>query len=120
MYHYADLKGDPTYSDYDENTYIDLSSGFTGDLEDRMGWLVTVTDNNNNIHIYAYDYNGGEYSIGNSTDPFTSHWYEIMDLQTSSIPPDLFVKLQENEPTTGVLLDNMLWFVVSGGHDTTY
>ena len=96
MYHYADLKGDSTYSDYDENTYIDLSSGFTGDLEDRMGWLVTVTDNNNDIHIYAYDYNGGTYNIGNSTDPFTSHWYEIMDLQTSSIPPDLFVKLQEN------------------------
>jgi len=46
MYTYNDLKPGG-----------DLENGFTGDLEDRMGWLITIQDNQGNLHIYAYDYN---------------------------------------------------------------
>ena len=105
-----------------EYTYIDikpggdLENGFSGDLEDRAGWLITITDSQNNKHIYAYDYNGGTYTIGETGDTFSSHWYELMDITASSINPSLFVQVSETEPTD-LLMDNMLWFVESRGHD---
>lgn len=121
QYHYADLKGDISYSDYDANTYINLSEGFKGDLEDRMGWLVTVTDNEGNIHIYAYDYNGKLHTIGNTGEKFSSHWYEIMQLSASMIKPSRSVAVDsvdfnEHSPVN-YLVDGGLWFVVSYGHD---
>lgn len=105
-----------------EYTYIDikpggdLENGFSGDLEDRAGWLITITDSQNNKHIYAYDYNGGTHTIGETGDTFESSWYELMDITASNIDPSLFVQVSETEPT-GVLMDNMLWFVESRGHD---
>lgn len=108
------VQGEYTYADIKEGG--DLENGFTGDLADRAGWLITITDSQNNKHIYAYDYNGGTYTIGESGDTFTSSWYEIMNLQASSIDPSLSVVIDDTEPA-GVLLDNMLWFVESYGHD---
>ena len=108
------VQGEYTYDDIKEGG--DLENGFTGDLADRAGWLITITDSQNNKHIYAYDYNGGIYTIGESGDTFESNWYEIMNLQASSIDPSLSVVIDDTEPV-GVLLDNMLWFVESYGHD---
>jgi len=108
------VQGEYTYADIKEGG--DLENGFIGDLADRAGWLITITDSQNNKHIYAYDYNGGTYTIGESGDTFESSWYEIMNLQASSIDPSLSVVIDDTEPT-GVLLDNMLWFVESYGHD---
>lgn len=116
-YHYADLKGDPQYSDYVEATYIDLSNGFQGELLNREGWLVTVTDNASVKHIYAYDYNGGTYQIGNENALFSSHWYELMSLSADAIQPDLFVVVDDEKPEGATLKDGMLWFVESYGHD---
>lgn len=112
MYTYDDLKPGG-----------DLENGFTGDLKDRMGWLVTVEDNQHNIHIYAYDYNDSQtpsHIIGNTGDTFSSHWYEIMSLDEASINPKRSVQIAnsinslENADT---LQDGMLWFVSSVGHD---
>ena len=119
-YYYADLKGDSSYVDHGV-TFTDLSEGFSGD---REGWLVTVTDSSNNKHLYAYDYNGGTYNIGYSAaSTFSSHWYEIMDLESSMIEPDSTIRISsENSSDTGYYQADSLniggaWFVISGGHD---
>lgn len=121
QYHYADLKGDISYSDYDANTYLNLSNGFTGDLIDRMGWLVTVTDNENNKHLYAYDYNGKTHMIGNPGDKFSSSWYEIMSLEASMIDPKNFIEISQYSEQEKDQPSNMLhggvWFIQSYGHD---
>lgn len=108
------VQGEYTYADIQEGG--DLENGFSGDLEDRAGWLITITDSQNNKHIFAYDYNGGTYTIGQPGETFESSWYEIMNLQASNIDPELTVVVSDIEPS-GVLLDNMLWFVQSYGHD---
>lgn len=108
------VQGEYTYADIKPGG--DLENGFTGDLEDRAGWLITVTDNNQDRHIYAYDYNGGTYTIGEPGDTFTSHWYELLDITAASIDPALSVRVSSTQPTS-LLLDNMLWFVESYGHD---
>lgn len=108
------IQGQYTYADIQEGG--DLENGFSGDLIDRAGWLITITDSQNNKHIYAYDYNGGTYTIGQPEDTFESSWYEVMNLQASNINPELSIMIRDTEPT-GVLLDNMLWLVESYGHD---
>lgn len=118
------VMGEYTYNDL-KTTLINGFGAVTG-LEDKAGWLVTVTDSSNNKHIYAYDYNGGTYTIGNAGDTFSSHWYEIMDLQTGNISPDLFVITDEDNGSgspasySPPFKEDMLWFVESYGHDTTY
>jgi len=74
-YDISDLKGDDT----DPNFTIDLSEGFKGELADRMGWLVTVTDGSDNKHLYAFDYNDDlENPSHELYDNTPSCWYEIM------------------------------------------
>lgn len=112
MYTYNDLKSGG-----------DLENGFTGDLEDRMGWLITIQDNQGNLHIYAYDYNDSQtpsHTIGNTGDTFSSHWYEIMSLDAASINPKRSVQIANsinNIENVDTLQDGMLWFVSSVGHD---
>lgn len=112
MYTYNDLKPGG-----------DLENGFTGDLEDRMGWLITIQDNQGNLHIYAYDYNDSQtpsHTIGNTGDTFSSHWYEIMSLDAASINPKRSVQIANsinNIENVDTLQDGMLWFVSSVGHD---
>ena len=125
-YRYADLLGDPSYSDYDETNYIDLSNGFQGDLLNREGWLVTVTDSDGEDRgtrrIFAFDYNdkteSGRYQIGNKGDLHPSSWYELMSLSTDAVQPNLFVTVSQEKPEGATLKDGMLWFVVSKGHDS--
>lgn len=113
-YTYSDLKGDNTAQDFT----LDLSNGFTGNLSDRMGWLVTVTDSNNTKHIYAYDYTGKQHSIGNEGQEFQSSWYEIMSLDASLIDPKSVIQFGDEEYTpTGRLQNGMSWYVLSYGHD---
>ena len=113
-YTYSDLKGDNTAQDFT----LDLSNGFTGNLSDRMGWLVTVTDSNNTKHIYAYDYTGNQHSIGNEGQEFQSSWYEIMSLDASLIDPKSVIQFGDEEHTpTGRLQNGMSWYVLSYGHD---
>lgn len=122
-YKYCDLAG----NSQGQGFTIDLSNGFTGDLADRMGWLVTVTDKNNNKHIYAYDYNdktaNGKYIIGDINETFNSHWYEVMNISSSIINPNLFTLIaQEDQYGLPVveedhLQEDGIWFVVSDGHE---
>lgn len=116
-YDISDLKGDST----DPNFTIDLSQGFTGDLEDRMGWLVTLTDGQGNKRLYAFDYNDDPNDPSHELyDSTPSCWYEIMELSASMINPDRVMAISSiNDPPTS-LVDNGYWFVESYGHDTTY
>lgn len=111
-YTLSDLKGDTTAADFT----IDLSKGFTGELVERAGWLVTVEDTQGNRFIYAFDYND---DINNPShrlyDGTLSCWYEVMSLAASAIDPNLTVVMSENQPAT--LKNNGLWLVVSYGHD---
>lgn len=113
-YNIADLKGDTTDPDFT----IDLSEGFKGDLEDRMGWLVTLTDENDNKRLYAFDYNDDlENPSHELYDGTSSCWYEIMELSATMINPDRVVAISPASTTPTTLVDNGLWFVVSYGHD---
>lgn len=128
-YDISDLKGDSS----DPNFTTDLSNGFTGDLEGRMGWLVTLTDGQGNKRIYAFDYNDDPDNPSHILyDNTLSHWYEIMEIGAASIDPSLFMIVDSAiaDPSdntkeipqhqTGPFMDNMFWFVKSSGHDTTY
>lgn len=113
-YNIADLKGDTTDPDFT----IDLSEGFKGDLEGRMGWLVTLTDENDNKRLYAFDYNDDlENPSHELYDGTSSCWYEIMELSATMINPDRVVAISPASTTPTTLVDNGLWFVVSYGHD---
>ena len=132
-YDISDLKGDDT----DPNFTLDLSEGFKDftsqggpNLEDRMGWLVTVTDSSDNKHLYAFDYND---DINNPShvlyDNTPSCWYEIMQLSATMIKPSRVVAIGPTSPAStsspwtpagtfaNDLIDDGLWFVVSYGHD---
>lgn len=135
-YTYSDLLGLSEQADFT----IDLSKGFTDELEDRAGWLVTVTDTEQTKHLYAYDYNHNEneykYKLPSTAQENNTNWYQVMSLQASMIDPNYTVRLssQSNKRTvidtngnsitiTDVnyhednLNSNGLWFVVSYGHD---
>lgn len=113
-YDISDLKGDDT----DPNFTIDLSEGFKGELADRMGWLVTVTDGSDNKHLYAFDYNDDlENPSHELYDNTPSCWYEIMQLSAAMINPDRVVTISPASTVPTSLVDNGLWFVVSYGHD---
>ena len=135
-YTYSDLLGLSEQADFT----IDLSKGFIGELEDRAGWLVTVTDTEQTKHLYAYDYNHNEneykYKLPSTAQENNTNWYQVMSLQASMIDPNYTVRLssQSNKRTaidingnsttiTDVnyhddnLNSNGLWFVVSYGHD---
>lgn len=117
---YSDLKGDTTAQDFT----IDLSNGFgqITNLQDRVGWLVTVQDTNNK-RIFAFDYNDttiqGKHTIeqDNGTT-FTSHWYEIFSLADSAVRPELLVAVSSASGTQPNLNNNGLWFMTYSGHDS--
>ena len=113
-YSLADLKGDDTDPDFT----IDLSEGFTGDLEDRMGWLVTLTDDQDKKHLYAFDYNDNLSNPSHELyDGTPSCWYEIMELSAQMINPNRVVAISPASTAPSTLVDGGLWFVVSYGHD---
>ena len=93
-----------------------LKDGFDEDFPERVGWLVTIVDDNNNRHIYAFDYNdkttSGSHTLYDGT---ASHWYEVMSLAASAVDPNLSIVASDTTPTS--LLDHGYWFVVSYGHD---
>ena len=120
-YNIADLKGDDT----DPNFTIDLSEGFKDfteeggeDLSDRMGWLVTVTDNDDNKHLYAFDYNDDLQNPSHELyDSTPSCWYEIMQLSATMINPNRVVVVSANDNPPTSLVDSGLWLVTYVGHD---
>lgn len=113
-YTLADLKGDIL----DPNFKIDLSYGFSGDLEDRMGWLVTVSDDNNNKYVYAFDYNDNLNNPSHKLyDNTPSCWYEILSISQQMINPNKTIAISPKNQEPVDLLDNGIWCVVSYGHD---
>lgn len=96
-----------------------IENGFTGELSDRAGWIITVVQDGV-IALYAYDYNGTHIWPDDGTE---THWYKIKDLDSNMVQPYLSVRLSAETRESGLvyeddnLNENGLWFVVSGGHD---
>lgn len=132
--------GEVTYDDLfgAEGCRVDLTEGFKDnmtvnnvpnvDFSGYAGYLVTVTDDSQTKHLYAYDYNS---SINHVINGQNTHWYEIMSLQAKLTKPDYTVRLSSQSRTRTIedntitdiyynddnLNNNGLWFVVSYGHD---
>lgn len=106
-YSYSNLLGIEGYTP-------DLSNGFTGNLQDRAGWIVTVTDGNTK-HIYAYDYNHTEgekkYRINNTP----TNWYQIMTINQAVFDPTYSVFIGETNQNNN-LNQGGIWFELSEGH----
>lgn len=108
-YSYNDLLGIPG-----EPGYIDLSNGFTGNLQDRAGWIVTVTDGNTK-HIYAYDYNHTEGEKKYTINGTPTNWYQIMTIDQKAFDPKYSVFVGETSQDN-ILNEGGIWFELSEGH----
>ena len=111
---------------YEDNPY--------GNLSDRIGWLISVVDDNEDRHLYAFDYNDWSKK---ETDPehtpshvlydnTPSYWYEILQISADMIKPERVVAIGPARAGTPAipdgafassLMQNGLWFVTFQGHN---
>lgn len=130
-YTYAELFGDQSYPDADmiiNRSFVNLVNGFDfaeiegkpAGLENRAGWLVTVTDKETgDKHIFAFDYlafqnNNPYHSIGLENYETNSYWYEVMTIEEQILNPVHTMIATDNETQASKSLSNNgYWFVVS-------
>lgn len=130
-YTYAELLGDQSYPDADmiiNRSFVNLVNGFDfaeiegepAGLENRAGWLVTVTDKETgDKHIFAFDYlafqnNNPYHSIGLENYETNSYWYEVMTIEEQILNPVHTMIATDNETQASKSLSNNgYWFVVS-------
>ena len=106
-YSYSNLLGIEGYTP-------DLSNGFTGNLQDRAGWIVTVTDGNTK-HSYAYDYNHAEGEKKYRINDIPTNWYQIMTIDQAAFDPTYSVFIGETSQNND-LNEGGIWFELSEGH----
>lgn len=71
-----------------------IPNGFVGELEDRAGWIISVsqTAESNDKFLYAYDYANSDSIPSGDFIPGT-RWYKLQDLTAATIYPQKSVYL---------------------------
>ena len=147
MYNFNDITiGDNLPYPNQSRINISMGLETVEQTQNRAGWIITIPDKvqveeDGELttveiqRIFAYDYNNdteeGSHQIQiNDTaaevNPIRSNWYEIMSSMAGSNPPQNYLVISEDVEEQGVaqffqsrdsLIENGIWFVVTGGHD---
>lgn len=104
-----------------------LINGFIGDEADKAGWVVSVTNpENNDIVLYAYDYNdrSNQHTITYEGQTYNTNWYVIKNFEDSLFNISQHIIIDQEDINSTLIPSSHIeqvagdiWLVLSKGHD---